>query len=30
MLKGEVIADVVLEALSTDDWPVMLGLSKWI
>lgn len=30
MLKGEVIADVVLEALSTDDWPVMLGLSKWM
>ncbi len=30
MLKGEVMADVVVEAFSMDDRPVMLGLSKWM
>jgi hypothetical protein len=29
MLKGEVMADVDLEALSVDDWPVALGASRW-
>lgn len=30
MLRGEVMADVVVESFPMDDRPVMLGLSKWM
>ena len=30
ILKGDVMAEVVIEALSADDWAAMLGLSKWM
>jgi hypothetical protein len=30
MLKGEVMADVVVESFRMDDRPVMLGLPEWM